>query len=87
MDYFLDFIDTDSELGKFSVGAIGRRTKVVVDDAVTTLYQPPVPDYVIVDVNDPNASSITAELRKKGQAYIQVSNRDAYTMRNRKRRV
>ena len=79
MDYFLDFIDTDSELGKFSVGAIGRRTKVVVDDAVTTLYQPPVPDYVIVDVNDPNASSITAELRKKGQAYIQVSNRDAYT--------
>lgn len=79
MDYFLDFIDTDSELGKFSVGAIGRRTKVVVDDDVTTLYQPPVPDYVIVDVNDPNASSITAELRKKGQAYIQVSNRDAYT--------
>ena len=79
MDYFLDFIDADSELGKFSVGAIGRRTKVVVDDAVTTLYQPPVPDYVIVGVNDPNASSITAELRKKGQAYIQVSNRDAYT--------
>lgn len=79
MDYFLDFIDADSELGKFSVGAIGRRTKVVVDDAVTTLYQPPVPDYVIVDVNDPNASSITAELRNKGQAYIQVSNRDAYT--------
>ena len=79
MDYFLDFIDTDSELGKFSVGAIGRRTKVVVDDAVTTLYQPPVPDYVIVDINDPNASSLTAELRNKGQAYIQVSNRDAYT--------
>ena len=27
MDFYLDFINTDSELGKFSVKTIGRRTK------------------------------------------------------------
>lgn len=79
MDFYLDFINTDSELGKFSVGAIGRRTKVINDKDVTTLYRPPTPDYVILDVNNPELRGIILELNKKGQKFIVVSNRDAYS--------
>ena len=79
MDFFLDFIDIDSELGKFSIDSIGRRTIVVSDDNVTTLYQPDIPDFVIIDINSPNADETRNELIKKGQSFIQVDNREAYT--------
>lgn len=79
MDFFLDFIDANSEIGKFSINAIGRRTEVVVDDNVTTLYRPDTPDYIILDVNAPNLSEIQQELNKKGQSFIVVSNRQAYS--------
>lgn len=79
MDFFLDFIDSNSEIGKFSVGAIGRRTEVIVDENVTTLYRPDTPDYIILDVNSPNLSETIIDLNKKGQKFITVSNRQVYT--------
>lgn len=79
MDFHLDFVDSKSEIGKFSVGAIGRRTEVVVDDDVTTLYRPDTPDYVILDVNSPTLGETQQELNKIGQKFIVVNNRQAYT--------
>lgn len=79
MDFYLDFINTDSELGKFSIGAIGRRTKVINDDKVTTLYQPPTPDYVILSTKDPELQEKMLELNKRAQDFIVVSNREAYS--------
>ena len=79
MDYFLDFIDTNSEIGKFSVGSIGRRTEVVVDDDITTLYRPDTPDYVILDVNDKDLEQKISELQNKSQDFIIVSNRSVYS--------
>jgi len=32
IDYFLDFIDEDSELGQYSVSNIGRRAKIIGDN-------------------------------------------------------
>ena len=78
MDFYLDFINTDSELGKFSVGAIGRRTKVINDDKVTSLYRPEVPDYIILDVKSPTLQETMVELNRKGQKFIVVSNRAEY---------
>ena len=79
MDFYLDFISSDSELGKFSVGAIGRRTKVINDNEVTTLYRSPTPDFVILDVNDPDLQNKQLELNAKGQKFIVVANRVAYS--------
>lgn len=79
MDHYLDFIDENSEVGKFSVGAIGRRTAVINDDKVTTLYQPSTPDYVILDVKDSNLQETIVELNNKGQSFIVVKNRSSYT--------
>lgn len=78
MDFFLDFINADSEIGKFSVGAIGRRTEVITDDNVTTLYRPDTPDYVILDVEKDNEETIK-ELNSIGQKFIVVSNRSVYS--------
>jgi len=51
MDYFLDFIDTSSALGEYSVSNIGRRTKVLVDNSINCIFEPRVNDIVFI-VND-----------------------------------
>lgn len=79
LDHFLDFVDSDSEIGKFSIQSIGRRTEVIIDDNVVSLYRPDIPDYVILDTNDPDLSNKLLELNNIGQKFIIVSNRKAYT--------
>lgn len=51
--YFLDFIDTSSELGKYSVSAIGRRGDVVTDDKINCLFEPEIPDVVFLSIDHP----------------------------------
>lgn len=78
LDAYLDFIDSKSELGKFSINSIGRRPEVVTDDDVTTLYRPDIPDFVILD-NSQDNTQIIQELTAKGQKWMKVNNRNAYT--------
>lgn len=79
MDFFLDFIDSNSELGKFSVNTIGRRTKVVVDDQVTTLYRPDTPDYIILEKSSPGLADKIAHFNKIGQKYFITDEMKKYT--------
>lgn len=44
MDYYLDFIDTNEELSKISVAAIGRRTKAQNADSVNCVFEFNVPE-------------------------------------------
>ncbi len=78
MDYFLDFIDTNSEIGKFSVKSIGRRTVAQVDKDVTMLYRPSTPDYVILEKNNPDNVETIQHLNKIGQKFIVVESRKLY---------
>lgn len=78
MDFYLDFINTDSELGKFSVKTIGRRTVAVTDKDVTMLYRPPTPDYVILEKDNPNNIAIIEELNAIGQKFMIVEQRNIY---------
>ena len=78
MDYYLDFIDTNSELGKFSIKTIGRRTVAVTDKDVTMLYRPPTPDYVILEKDNPNNIARIEELNAIGQKFIIVEQRNLY---------
>ena len=81
--YYLDFIDAKSEFGKYSINSIGKRTKSIIDDNVTSLYPPEVPDIVIL----PTLTNPTPEqeedrreyidhLNRIGLKFIQVSNTD-----------
>lgn len=66
LDFFLDFIDTNSEYGKWSVKNIGRRTIAVVDDDCTCVYTNEIPDVVFTTPDK------TEELLKQGYIPAQV---------------
>lgn len=88
-NYYLDFINAStSTLGKYSVGAIGRRTQVTKDDKINCIFQPEIPNVDILNIDDItyNSSQNTAlkptttieeqreESIKKNQPYTQVGN-------------
>lgn len=79
LDYYLDFIDSRSELGKYSVNTIGRRTEVINDDKVTTLYRPDTPDYIILEQGSDGLAETIKELNGKGQKFIIVEKRSLYS--------
>lgn len=49
VNYWLDFIDTSSSLGKYSINNIGCRSKVTNNDKIRTLVNPEVPDVIYVE--------------------------------------
>ena len=77
-DYFLDFIDSKSELGKYSVNTIGRRTVVQNDPDVNTLYRPPTPDYVILEKENKEDMEQKEILNQIGQKFIQVESKKIF---------
>lgn len=68
--YWLDFIDTSSEIGKYAVGEIGRRTKVVNDTNITSIYNKEAPDIVFIEGNDTDAIAYYSGI---GQRYFQLT--------------
>lgn len=67
LTYWLDFIDTGSALGAYSVKEIGRRTKVVNDTSIKTIYNKEVPDLVFIEGYDTSAIAKYAGI---GQRYF-----------------
>ena len=72
IDFFLDFIDSSAAISELSVSNIGRRQKVVVDDKINCLFEPEIPDLVLLNNNDPRIAELRAECEAQGQDYIQV---------------
>ena len=72
IDYWLDFIDSDAAVGVLSVSNIGRRSHVVNSNDINCVFEPKIPDFVLIK----NGQEDTAEKRKecedRNQAYIQV---------------
>ena len=52
INYWLDFIDTSSPLGKYSVKSIGRRTKVENNNDIKSVYNRDVEDVVYFKISD-----------------------------------
>lgn len=65
--YWLDFIDTGSALGQYSVGEIGRRTKLVNDTKIKAVYHREAPDVVFMEGYDQN---LIAQYKGIGQRYF-----------------
>ena len=73
--YYLDFIDpSSSELGKYSVKNIGRRTNVTVDDKINCLFQPEIPNIILIDraASDKEKDAIKSKCKEEMQPWSQV---------------
>ena len=80
VNYFLDFIDENTQLGKYSVNNIGRRAKIVGDgnQGINCVFEPIIPDIVYLNADEYDTQSeYTKEVRNLinyGQIFTQVSN-------------
>ena len=76
LDYWLDFIDTSSSLGRYSVNQIGRRGKIVPNSGAKTLYNSNVPQILFIfrsDYNDdPSFDQAINSYANQGQAVYPV---------------
>ena len=73
IDYFLDFIDSENALSELGISNIGRRQKVVVDNDINCIFEPEIPNIIILKTGDKNVSSLRDECIKKGEDFTQVS--------------
>lgn len=73
-DFFLDFIDSTAAISQFSVKNIGRRTIVENNNDINCVFEPEVPDYILIEVtgNAEEMEKQREECRIKGQKYIQI---------------
>lgn len=71
INFWLDFIDTSSALGKYSIKNIGRRTKVVNNNDIKTVYNSEVPDVVFIEGLD---QDLIAKYQGIGQRFFILTN-------------
>ena len=75
--YYLDFIDENSELGKYSVNNIGRRNKTIEDnnEGINCVFEPSIPDIVYIDstrMTEQEWIQETERLNGIGQRWTQI---------------
>ena len=71
INFWLDFIDTSSALGKYSIRNIGRRTKVVNNNDIKTVYNSEVPDVVFIEGLD---QDLIVKYQGIGQRFFILTN-------------
>ena len=72
IDYWLDFIDTTTAIGALSISNIGRRTYVVNSNDINCVFEPEIPDYVLIKKGQKDTDEKRQECEDRNQAYIQV---------------
>ena len=71
LDYFLDFIDSNAKVSEFSISNIGRRTHIVSDDSINCIFEPEIPNYVLIEADGDNSDFIY-ECQYRNQPWISV---------------
>ena len=72
IDYFLDFIDSGAEISKFSISNIGRRSQIITDSKVNCVFEPDIPDFILIEKGKEDTDIKRKECEAKGQNYAQV---------------
>ena len=72
IDYYLDFIDSSAAISQFNVSNIGRRQYVVNKNDINCIFEPAIPDFIIIENGQPDTAQKRQECEDKGQKYIQV---------------
>ena len=52
LDWWLDIIDNDATISKFSVNTIGRRSYAKTDSGCNCVFEPDIPNVVMVDIGN-----------------------------------
>lgn len=75
VDFYLDIIDSGSEVGKYNVQNIGRRSNVVQEDGINCVFEQDVLDVILIPStgDEEEIKAQIEECMKKGQDYVQVS--------------
>ena len=72
IDFYLDFIDSGAAISELSIDNIGRRTKVINDDKINCMFEPKIPDLIIIESGQENTQDLINECSDKGQNFILV---------------
>ena len=72
VDYYLDFIDSEAAISRFSVDSIGRRSLVENSNDFNCVFEAEIPDYVIIEAGQSDTADRRAECEARNQKYIQV---------------
>lgn len=80
LDWWLDIIDNDANINEFSVSNIGRRSYSTKDDSCNCVFEPDIPDIIIIntsensgDVADTRSQMTGLQLKELGLIPTQVS--------------
>ena len=68
--YYFDIIDENTELGKYSISAIGKRTKAMAEEDITMLYPPVRRNYCILKPSETEDRDLMDWLNAKEQPYL-----------------
>ena len=66
------FIDSSAAISQFNVSNIGRRQYVVNKNDINCVFEPNIPDFVIIENGQPDTQQKRQECEDKGQNFIQV---------------
>ena len=72
IDFYLDFIDVPSKLSKISVENIGRRSKAENNDGINCVFEPEIPDLVLIELGTEKTEELRLECEVNGQNYTQI---------------
>ena len=80
INYYLDFIDENSQLGGYSVNNIGRRAKIIDDNnqGINCVFEPTIPDVVYISsvlYSDKDLIALERKLINIGQDFTQIEPR------------
>jgi hypothetical protein len=72
LDYFLDFIDSTAAISKFSISNIGRRSKIVVNDKINCIFEPEIPDFILIESGTEDTKMLIEESVNRGQNFLLI---------------
>lgn len=72
VDYWLDFIDSESAIGGLSVDNIGRRSITKSSDDYNCMFESEIPDLVLIKEDTETTDAEREACEKRGQDYCQV---------------
>lgn len=75
IDYFLDIIDKDANVGQYKVSNIGRRSLVEINEKINCVFEPEIPDRVLIplDTTEITTSTTGQWWDTSGQDYAYIN--------------
>ena len=72
IDYWLDFIDSQEAISALGVNIIGRRSLSEKKEDYNCVFEPEVPDFILIEAGQPDTAEKRSECIARAQAFIQI---------------